>query len=151
MPETKEEIAAQRDALQDERDALQAENENLRGQLAAAGAARTGGSPVAAPAHTFELSEGDRQELAMRGVLAVGGRLRTRDEVRDMLGEDQRNVDLGTAEPQLPPGYRSDRGAVEGVDFVYPSVSPGRIDPAVAGTPGINGPAADADNRPPVR
>jgi hypothetical protein len=32
---------------------------------------------------------------------------------------------------------------VRGVDFIYPSVERGKIDPAVAGTPGINGPAAD--------
>lgn len=148
MADTKEEIAAQRDALLAENDALISENENLRGQLAAAGAATRG---PAAPQHTFQLSEGDRQELAMRGVLAVGGRVRTREEVRAMLPESQRNVDLGTAEPAFPADAERVRDGVEGVDFIYPSVAPGFIDPAVAGTPGINGPAADDDYTPPAR
>jgi hypothetical protein len=147
MAETKDEVTAQRDALLTENDALIAENEQLRGQLAASGA-----SKVAAPAHTFQLSEGDRQELAMRGVLAVGGRVRTREEVRAMLPESQRNVDLGTAEPAFPADAERVRDGVEGVDFIYPSVAPGLIDPAVAGTPGINGPSADdTDYTPPAR
>lgn len=129
MAETKEEITA-------ERDQLRAEVEQLRGQLAAAGAR------VAVPEHVFQLSEGDRQELATRGVVNIGGRRMTRADVAEKLGVDQLDVDLGDAEPvdQAPHARTS---AVEGVDFIYPSVAPGEIDPAVAGTPGINGPAAD--------
>jgi hypothetical protein len=131
--ETKEEIAA-------ERDRLRAENENLRGQLTASGVTRTAGTAAPA-AHTFQLSEGDRQELATTGLVNVGGRAMTRDEVRAALGKDQQNIDLGTAEPTyVPPAGRST--GVEGVDYIYPSVSPGFIDPNVAGTPGISGPAA---------
>jgi hypothetical protein len=127
-----------------ERDALRAENENLRGQLAAAGAARPG---QAAPVqHTFQLSEGDRQELEIRGVINVGGRLVTTAEVREMLGEDQKGVKIAEA----PEGTRVDPALIQkvtgpgvaGVDFVYPSVERGKIDPAVAGTPGISGPPA---------
>jgi hypothetical protein len=129
-----------------ERDALRAENDNLRTQLAAAGAARPG---QAAPVqHTFQLSEGDRQELEMRGVINVGGRQMTKDEVMAELRktEDQRNVKIADA----PDGTRVDVSklpgvgkGVAGVDFVYPSVERGKIDPAVAGTPGISGPPAD--------
>lgn len=138
MSETKDEIAA-------ERDALRAENERLRGQLAAAGARPAVG--VAAPQHLF-LSEGDRQELEIRGVLNIGGRLMTREEVLAELGDNQKGVEIADA----PEGTRVDpaavrkiqeRPAILGVDYVYPSVEPGKIDPAVAGTPGINGPAAD--------
>lgn len=136
MAETKDEIAAERDALREE-------NERLRAQLAAAG--RPAG--VATPRHTFQLSEGDRQELASRGAVNVNGRLMTRTDVERELGPDQANVDLGDAPaPQLPP--ETQRSAVRGVDYVYPSVRPGEIDPAVAGTPGINGPAAGGDRGP---
>jgi hypothetical protein len=133
MSETKEEIAA-------ERDALRAENENLRGQLAAAGAVRP------APAeHRFVLSEGARQELEMTGVTNVGGRLRTRDEVLAMLDDDQAGVEI--AEPPLEQARTSpqlrEAAGVEGVDFVYPSVAPGVLDPAVAGQPGISGPVGE--------
>lgn len=138
MTETPKEVAA-------ERDALRAENENLRGQLAAAGAARPGqAAPVA---HTFQLSEGDRQELEIRGVINVGGRLVTKAEVLEMLGEDQKGVKIADA----PAGTRVDPALIQkatgpgvaGVDYVYPSVERGRLDPAVAGTPGVSGPAAD--------
>lgn len=139
MAETKEDIAA-------ERDQLRAENEELRRKLRAAmdQAGRQAAPGPVAPQQMFQLSEGDRQELVAHGWLNVGGRLRTRDEVRDMLGGDQRNVDLGDREPDpLPVGIRRD-SAVPGVDYVYPSVAPGQIDPKVAGTPGISGPAAGA-------
>lgn len=139
MSETNEEITA-------ERDALRAENENLRGQLAAAGAARPGqAAPVA---HTFQLSEGDRQELEIRGVINIGGRLMTRAEVLAELrkSKDQRKVKVAEA----PEGTRVDVSMIKkatgpgvaGVDYVYPSVERGKIDPAVAGTPGISGPSA---------
>jgi hypothetical protein len=147
MSETKDEIAA-------DRDRLQAENENLRGQLAAAGATRTAGQAPPAQ-HRFQLSEGDRQELEIRGVVNIGGRLWTRDEVLaemartgpDAAGHnDQSAVEIAEA----PEGTRIDPGllpgrtgpGIAGVDFVYPSVERGKIDPAVAGTPGISGPAA---------
>ena len=142
MSETKDEIAA-------DRDRLQAENENLRGQLAAAGAR------AYAPAHRFQLSEGDRQELEIRGVVNIGGRLWTRDEVLAALakaGPDAsgNNDQSGVQIAEAPAGTRIDPDTlpartgpgVAGVDFVYPSVARGRIDPAVAGTPGVSGPAA---------
>lgn len=134
MAELKDDIAA-------ERDALRAENGRLRAQLAAAG--RPAG--VVTPAHTFQLSEGDRQELAARGVLNVGGRMRTADEVRELLGDGQQDVDLGDATPPPAGPGEPSRGSVRGVDYVYPSVAPGVIDPEVAGTPGIVGPAAEPD------
>jgi hypothetical protein len=129
VAETKEEITA-------ERDQLRTEVEQLRGQLAAAGAR------VPAPQYTFQLSEGDRQELVQRGVVNIGGRRMTREDVAAELSVDQLDVELGDATPvDAPAPART--GAVEGVDFIYPSVAPGLIDPAVAGTPGINGPAAE--------
>jgi hypothetical protein len=134
MAETKDDIAT-------ERDALKAENDKLRAQLAASGTT----ARAYAPAQTFQLSEGDRQELVAHGRVNVGGVLLDREQVRAKLGEDQQGVDLGDSEPDVSPAPAGRRGAVAGVDFVYPSVAPGLIDPAVAGTPGISGPAADAD------
>lgn len=130
MSETKEDIAA-------ERDALRAENAELRKAAA--------GRPATAPQvqHRFVLSEGDRQELVARGVVNINGRRMTREDVEAELGDDQLDVDLGDAQPADT--ERPARAAVEGVDFIYPSVAPGLIDPAVAGTPGINGPAAGTD------
>lgn len=134
MSETKDQIAAERDALRDE-------NRRLRAQLTAAG------RDASAAPHRFVLSEGARQELALYGVANIDGRRMTSDEVADRLGEDQQDVDLPD-----PPAALDRRGdvagqraasAVPGVDYVYPSVAPGAIDPAVAGTPGISGPAAD--------
>jgi len=148
MPETKDDIAA-------ERDQLRAENEQLRGQLAAAGATATAGR-AATPQYRFELSEGDRQELEMRGVVSIGGRLMTRDEVLAELaaaGPDEQgnNDQSGVQIAEAPAATRVDvaslpgRGpGIAGVDYVWPSVERGKIDPAVAGTPGVNGPAADA-------
>lgn len=137
MAETKDQIA-------EERDRLKAENETLRAQLAAAG----GRMPAAQ--HTFQLSEGQRQELVQNGVVNVGGRMLTADEVRERLGDDQRDLDLGDA--PVPSWYVPGRegSAVAGVDFVYPSVAPGQIDPKVAGLPGINGPAATEKQAPPA-
>jgi hypothetical protein len=129
MAETKDDITA-------ERDALRAENENLRGQLAAAGTNRS-----AAPQHRFVLSEGNRAELVTYGVTNINGRRMTREDVEAELGDGQHGVDLGEATPVDAP-VPARGGAVEGVDFIYPSVAPGQIDPAVAGLPGINGPAA---------
>jgi hypothetical protein len=120
-------------------DQLRAENTVLRAQLAAAG--RVPGATQ--PQHTFVLSEGQRQELLTNGVTNVGGVRRTTDEVRDLLGPDQQHVELGDTEPVDGLGTTSARSEIRGVDFVYPSVKPGGFDPAVAGTPGINGPSAD--------
>jgi hypothetical protein len=141
VAETKEDIAADRDRLAAENDQLAVENDQLKARLQAA-MDQAGRTPaVVAPAHRFQLSEGDRQELAARGELNVGGRMRTADEVRGMLGEDQQGVDLGDAEPPAHPDLIRPAG-IRGVDYVWPSVAPGEIDPAVAGTPGISGPPA---------
>lgn len=137
MTENVKDVTAQRDALL-------AENENLRGQLAAAGASRPGQSaPVQ---HKFQLSEGDRQELEIRGVINVGGRMMTKQDVEAAMAKaGQRGVTIKDAPEatRVDLGPEARRSAVPGVDFVYPSVAPGQIDPAVAGTPGISGPAAD--------
>lgn len=132
MPETKDQIAAQRDALR-------AENEQLRARLQQAGVS----AQVTDPVHKFQLSEGDRQELVSRGLVVIGGKVMTREDVEARLGSDQGGVELGDAVPD-PRILRVSRAAgnTPGVDFVYPSVAPGLIDPAVAGTPGINGPSA---------
>jgi hypothetical protein len=139
MPETKDDIAR-------ERDELKRENESLR---RAAGANRPG---VWQPTR-FLLTEGDRQELEMFGVATIGGRRLTIDEVREKVaGTDQADVQLNDPTPEMDRrGELTGAGAthpagIRGFDFVYPSVAPGQIDPAVAGTPGINGPAADVDD-----
>jgi hypothetical protein len=120
---------------------LRQENAQLRAQLAAAG------GRVQQPQHTFQLSEGDRQELEIRGVVNIGGRMMTKDDVeKAMAAAGQRGVTIADApkETKVDPALIEARGGkgVLGVDFVYPSVERGRIDPAVAGTPGISGPAA---------
>lgn len=136
MAETKDEIAA-------EREKLRADNQRLREQLNAAGHP---GAPAAQ--HRFLLSEGERQELEIYGVVAKDGVVLTREEVLDRLGDDQAGIEIGepTAGNDKRAAVLAQRrqgGNVRGVDFVYPSVTRGGIDPAVAGTPGINGPAAD--------
>lgn len=131
MAETKDEIAA-------DRDRLRLENEQLRGSLAASGV----GPRVQQPAHTFQLSEGQRQELVMNGYTNVNGVLRTRAEVQAMLGDAQAEVDLGEGDPPAgTPAMPPPRSEIRGVDYVYPSTRPGFIDPTVAGLPGVNGPA----------
>jgi hypothetical protein len=135
MAETKDDITAQRDQLA-------AENDRLKVQLAAVG--RPAG--VATPAFTFQLSEGDRQELMTHGFITYGGRILTRDDVqREMAAAGQEGVDVSAApEPDTDLTKVAGYGpGVRGVDFVYPSTERGKIDPAVAGTPGISGPAAD--------
>lgn len=133
MAETKDDIAA-------ERDALRADNERLRAELARGLPGR-----VDVPQHRFQLSEGDRQELVQRGVVNIGGRLFTREEVEAKLGDDQRGIDLGDAvpDPLVVAQARRERGNVRGVDYVYPSVAAGEIDPGAVGTPGVSGPAAE--------
>ncbi|MEV6348568.1 hypothetical protein [Actinoplanes sp. NPDC051851] len=88
MAETKEEISA-------ERDRLRTENESLRAQLAASNKVTLDFTGTALVPHRFQLSEGDRAELEMRGQVNIGGKLMTRDEVRELLDEDQRDVILG--------------------------------------------------------
>jgi hypothetical protein len=132
MAETKEAIAA-------ERDRLRRENENLRGQLAAAGAGRANTTTA-----QFVLTEGNRQDLLARGETVIGGRRYTREQVEDAIegNPDYDRVDLGDRDPDPATAGVARGPAVPGVDYIYPSVLPGRIDPKVAGTPGINGPAA---------
>src|ERR1700749_92874 len=74
MPETKEDVTA-------ERDKRRAENEQLRAQLQAAGGAGSAVGRASVPQHVFQLSEGDRQELEIRGAINVGGRLMTKADV----------------------------------------------------------------------
>jgi hypothetical protein len=123
---------------------LRAENVRLRAELEAAGATRT-----ATPRFTFQLSEGDRQELELRGVVSIGGRLMTKADVEAAMADaGQRGVTIADAPEatRIDPGTLQGRTGpgVEGTDYVYPSVERGKIDPKVAGTPGISGPAADA-------
>lgn len=144
-------MAETKDQISEERDGLREENRRLRAQLTAAG--RTPG--VAAAQHTFQLSEGDRQELETYGVVNIGGRRMTREDVLERLGADQQNVPIDEPSPDLDrrndvAGQRPNAG-IPGVDFIYPSVAPGLIDPAVAGTPGISGPAAGTETVAAVR
>lgn len=126
--------------LRAERDRLRAENEQLRGQLAAASTARKPGTVT----HEFALSEGERQELETYGVINIGGRQYTTEQVKAKLGERYKNVPIADAPAatRIEPTSAVELAGVRGIDYVYPSVAPGQIDPAVAGTPGINGPAA---------
>lgn len=131
-------------ADQSEIASLRQENARLRAQLAAAG------GRVQQPEHTFQLSEGDRQELEIRGVVNIGGRLMTTEEVRAAMdGADggQEDVEIADApeETRVDPGVLQQvtGPGVRGIDYVYPSVERGYIDPALAGLPGINGPSAD--------
>jgi hypothetical protein len=139
MAETKDDIAG-------ERDRLKAENNALKAQLEQAG--RVPGAYR--PAQTFQLSEGDRQELEIRGVVNVGGRLMTKADVEAaMAAAGQRGVKIADApeatrvSDQVLVDARSRGTGIRGVDYVYPSVAAGQLDPAVAGTPGISGPPAD--------
>jgi hypothetical protein len=79
----------------------------------------------------------------------------TRDEIADQMAaagpdESGHNDQSGVQIAEAPEATRVDpatlpaRGpGVAGVDYVWPSVERGKIDPAVAGTPGISGPSAD--------
>lgn len=137
MAETKDDIAA-------ERDRLRTENNALRSQLDQAGRVTTG-----AYRPQFQLSEGDRQELEIRGVVSIGGRLMTKADVEAAMAEaGQRGVKIADApeatrvDPRVIDQAAARGDGIRGVDFVYPSVAAGQIDPDVAGTPGISGPAA---------
>lgn len=118
MAETKDEIAAQRDQLR-------AENEQLRGQLVEL----AGRSParVTFPARpAFGLSEGERQDLELHGVTSSpfdGSRILASDYDVDVLTVAGRKR---LADEQARRAAAGDaRAAVEGVDYVYPSVAPG--------------------------
>ena len=63
---------------------------------AVAAGGRRADSPAA---HRFVLSEGDRQELEMRGVVNIGGKQRTREEVLAMLDDAQGAVEIRAAFP----------------------------------------------------
>jgi hypothetical protein len=136
--------------------AAQAENENLRGQLVAATGLATAGRTYQ-PAQTFFLSEGDRQELERHGVANIGGRLMTVDQVRAELAKSdtQSGVEIGDPKPgtdrrEIAKAALSQPANIRGVTYVYPSVADGLIDPAVAGTPGITGPAGKRSDVPPA-
>ena len=109
MAETKDDIAAERDLLRERVRQLEAEQ-------ATAGR-------VVTPRQTFQLSEGERQDLVANGVLNVAGRLRTRDEVAAMLDGSQTGVELGDQPPSptllAVVGQQRAQGATPGVDFVY--------------------------------
>jgi hypothetical protein len=115
---------------------LTKDNENLRGQLAAAGA-----RPPAAQ-HQFLLSEGQRQELALNGNVLVNGQYLTADQVVSKLGPDQQGLELDVPDKARELPREVTRDKVAGIDYVYPSVAYGQVDPAVAGQPGVHGPAA---------
>jgi hypothetical protein len=137
MPETKPNTPS-------EVERLRAENENLRGQLAAAGARnRLGNVPAPKP----YLTEGERQDLITFGVandVHTGRRLNLHQAREQYPDADLADAsDAATAAADRDRTQAVERGSVRGVDYVWPSVAPGRIDPAVAGTPGINGPAAE--------
>jgi hypothetical protein len=127
---------------QTEVERLRAENEQLRGQLAAAGARRAN---VAAPKPY--LTEGERQDLITFGVTTdvhTGRRLNLHEAREKYPDADLSNASDGAvAGADRDRTEAAERGSVRGVDYVWPSVAPGKIDPAVAGTPGISGPAAE--------
>lgn len=132
------------ETVKEERDRLAQENAILRNQLAFAG------GRVATPQYTFQLSEGERQELEITGVINKGGRAMTKEDVEaEMAAAGQTGVTIrdAPAETKIPVDANTPgRGpGIRGFDYVYPSVERGKIDPAIAGTPGISGPPADSD------
>lgn len=125
---------------------LEADNAQLRGQLAATGA--TPAPYVGAP---VQLTEGDRQQLEQTGYATLGGVVYTVAEARELLkrnGQDGVTITdpspavLAEADRIVKGLRRPDVSAQRGLTHVWPSVEPGAIDPAVAGQPGISGPAA---------
>lgn len=122
--------------------ALEAENADLRDQLVKLSGRST------TPATVPYLTEGDRQELLSRGVVnsAGGGGRVTLTTAADLFpGVDlSEATDAAREAADAEDTAVAERGdGIRGFDYVYPSVAPGLIDPAVAGTPGINGPSAD--------
>jgi hypothetical protein len=133
MPETKD-AAAQLAALR-------AENDRLRQQLATA-TARQANVPAAKP----YLTEGERQDLITFGVtndVHTGRRLNL-NQARELYPDADLvdATDAAVSASERDHTEAVERSSVRGVDYVWPSVAPGQIDPAVAGLPGINGPAA---------
>jgi hypothetical protein len=138
MSETKEQVTEERDMLRAEVDRLNTENGRLRAATAVPTAA------AGAVQHQFFLTEGARQELELNGNAVINGRMMTIDQVRAELSPEQSQIQIdGPPEDRPMPAGGRPASATPGVDFVYPSVAPGLIDPAVAGQPGINGPAAE--------
>jgi hypothetical protein len=72
------------------------------------------------------LSEGERQDLQQYGVTNspfTGERITAQDE----------GVETKVDPASVPPARTGSRGAVEGFDYVYPSVAPGVLDPKLTG------------------
>lgn len=108
-------------------------------------------APTKTPATPLpQLSEGDRQQLVQQGYATLGGQVYTVAEARELLKRTGQDVELDDPSPAVAKEAarvvaaqrRPDVAAQRGLTHVYPSVAPGLIDPAVAGTPGINGPSA---------
>lgn len=133
MSETKEQIA-------EERDQLRGEVERLQGELAESRAAAAGRGAASPARVTFEerpqfrggtvLTEGERQALESEGVInsAFNGRQLLADDfgiepkteaARERLRLARAEVDAGRGRQSIP-----------GVTHVYPSIEPGRLDPA---------------------
>ncbi len=126
MAETKDQIEAQRDDLLRQAADQQAEIERLQGELAAARAG--GGSPARVTlAEPVGLSEGDRQALRVAGVVTnpATGKL----ELASDHGIEVVTVDGRAALERAQKDRAEGRGAIRGVDFVYPSVAPGVLAP----------------------
>lgn len=132
--ETKEQLVEQRDALtaelEETRAALAEErnrNQQLQGSLVAL---KPTGEHQAVVRQPY-LSEAERAELELRGrtTSPFTGREVTRDEALAALAksEDQSGVEIGEPSAELAAAAvrPAKRAAVEGVDYVWPSVAPG--------------------------
>ena len=139
MSETKDDIAAQRDALV-------AENERLKGELASsrAGGASPAMVTLAAPDPNF-LCEGDRQALEVNGVVnsATTGRQLLASDFGIEVKTEQGRENLRRAQAQTT----QEREGIRGVDFVYPSVARGVLaaDAPVRGAQPASAVEPDAD------
>lgn len=125
-------------ALEADNKRLQDENERLRSQLVEARSAH--GAVAGSPARvTFagrpefrggtKLSEGERQQLELDGVISDvhgGGMLYADDFGVEVTTEDGRNRLAKAREKDAADA----RAGIQGVDYVYPSVAPGVLDPA---------------------
>lgn len=114
--------------------ALRAENDRLKGQLAQA-TARTAN---VAPAKPY-LTEGERQELITFG---RSGGLNLKTAAKKFPEADLSGTTEVARKASTEDELKGERSSIRGFDFVYPSVAPGVLDPAVVGEPGITGPAA---------